>query len=70
MRRYPVRSSALRAVGYDVRTSTLEVEFASGGVYDYEGVPPEEALQLLESESLGRYLAERIRGTYPARRAA
>jgi hypothetical protein len=57
-------------VGYDVRTSTLEVEFASGGVYDYEGVPPEEALQLLESESLGRYLAEHIRGAYPARRAA
>lgn len=70
MRRYPVRSSALRTVGYDFGTSTLEVEFASGGVYDYEGVPPEEALGLLEAESLGSYFAARIRPAYPARRAA
>jgi hypothetical protein len=57
-------------VGYDFRTNTLEVEFTSGGIYDYEGVPPEEALQLLESDSLGQYLAQHIRGAYPARRAA
>jgi len=70
MRRYPVRSSALRTVGYDLASNTLEVEFVSGGVYDYEGVPPEEALRLLEAESLGRHLAEHIRGVYPTRRAA
>ncbi|RIX27522.1 KTSC domain-containing protein [Amnibacterium setariae] len=70
MRRYPVRSSALRAVGYDFETSTLEVEFASGGVYDYEDVPPEAALQLLEADSLGRHLAEHIRGAYRSHRAA
>lgn len=70
MRRYPVRSSALRTVGYDFGSGTLEVEFASGGVYDYDGVPPEEALQLLEAESLGAYFTEHIRTAYRARRAA
>lgn len=70
MRRYGVRSSAIRAVGYDGATRTLEVEFRSGSVYDYEDVPPEEVLGLLEADSLGRYFGTRIRPGYRARRAA
>ena len=70
MRRYPVRSSALRTVGYDFASSTLEVEFTGGGVYDYAGVPPEAALELLEADSLGTWFTEHIRNAYPARRAA
>ena len=70
MRRYPVLSSAIRAVGYDQGTHTLEVEFRSGSVYDYEDVPPEEVLGLLESDSLGRYFATTIRPNHAARRAA
>jgi hypothetical protein len=43
------RSKALDAVGYDARSGTLRVRFRSGGLYDYDGVPPEVFLGLLES---------------------
>ena len=37
--RQPVRSSNLKAIGYNVETQTLEVEFLNGHVYSYAGVP-------------------------------
>jgi hypothetical protein len=70
MRRYRIESSVLRGVGYDEASRTLELEFVSGAVYDYEGVPPEEALALLEAESRGKYFDDHIRGPYPYRRIA
>lgn len=70
MRRYRIDSSAISAVGYDEASRTLELEFAGGAVYDYDGVPPDEVLGLLEAESRGRYFDERIRGPYPYRRVA
>jgi len=72
MKRARVHSSNIRAVGYDLDEHVLEVEFHSGGVYDYLDVPPEEALALLESDSLGRYLNAEIKPRYrfrPVRRA-
>ena len=35
-----VVSDNVRAVGYDYATQTLRVQFWSGGVYEYYGVPP------------------------------
>ena len=61
MRRYPVESSSIRSVGYDLTRQVLQVEFTGGGLYDYLDVPPEEALALLESDSPGRYLNRTIR---------
>ena len=65
MRRYIVASSAVRSLGYDLRARRLEVEFPSGEVYDYEGVPPAEVMRLLRAESLGRYLNQHIKPRYP-----
>jgi hypothetical protein len=39
MERTPVSSSNLVAVGYDPGSYTLEVEFHSGSIYQYSGVP-------------------------------
>ena len=39
MKRSRVESSSIAAVGYDLADSTLEVEFRSGAVYLYSGVP-------------------------------
>jgi KTSC domain-containing protein len=72
MRRARVRSSSIRSVGYDLEQHVLEIEYAGGGVYDYLDVPPEEALGLLESASLGRYVNGEIKPHYrcrPVRRA-
>ena len=35
----PIRSSHLRAVGYDGDTNVLRIVFDGGEVYDYSGVP-------------------------------
>ncbi|HET6755573.1 MAG TPA: KTSC domain-containing protein [Jiangellaceae bacterium] len=61
MRRQRISSTAIDSVGYDVTTNTLEVEFASGEVYRYLGVPSAEALRLLNAESPGAYLNELIK---------
>lgn len=61
MERDPVRSEALRGIGYDVASRTLEVEFASGAVYRYFGVPDHVHLALMAAESHGRFYADHIR---------
>ena len=38
MIRQPVSSSNIRSIGYDSESNTLEIEFHSGGVYQYFGV--------------------------------
>jgi hypothetical protein len=64
MKRAPVRSSALRSVGYDARTWTLEVEFESGDVYQYVNVDPDDVQALLDADSMGSYLNEHIKPHY------
>jgi len=66
MKREPVNSSAVRSVGYDRQTQTLEVEFASGEVYRYLGVEYFVSLALLRSDSLGRFVNERVKPRYPS----
>ena len=50
--RTQVRSSALRSVGYDEDSQTLEIEFTNGAVYQYFDVPPEVHHGLMAAESL------------------
>lgn len=59
-----VRSSNLRAIGYDPSAQLLEIEFRSGAVYAYQAVLPSEADGLMASESKGKYFASRIRDRY------
>jgi len=63
--RHPVSSSAISSVGYDPRSSTLEVEFNSGAVYDYHGVPPRVYESLLQAPSKGRFVSRRICDRFP-----
>lgn len=65
MRRQRVDSSAISSVGYDERSSTLEVEFRSGAVYDYHDVPPKVWKELLGAPSKGRFFSRSLRGRYP-----
>ncbi len=70
MKRQPVISSNLRSVGYDDSSEILEIEFQSGGVYRYYGVPREVFEELLNASSKGRYFLANIRDTYRYARAA
>ncbi len=68
MRRRLVSSSAISSVGYDRKAKTLELEFSSGGVYDYYEVPPKVYAALMSAESKGRFVSEQIRGQYRSER--
>lgn len=57
-----VNSSAIRAVGYD--SGTLTVEFHTGRIYDHRGVPYSVYVEFMNASSLGAYYNRYIRGQY------
>jgi hypothetical protein len=57
-----VNSSAIRAVGYDGHT--LTVEFHTGRIYDHPGVPYSVYAGLMRASSMGAYYNRHIRGRY------
>jgi len=69
MQRTAVKSSNVRSVGYDPQSKTLEVEFTSGTVYRFDGVPAEVHEGLMSAESMGSYFARNIRGKYQSEKA-
>ena len=64
MDRISVKSSNIRSIGYDVDSSMLEIEFNSGSIYQYSGVPEHEYNGLLNASSKGRYLNTHIKDHY------
>jgi hypothetical protein len=68
VRRQPVESSSLQSVGYDATNQVLEVQFRTGRVYRYLGVPPDVYTALMQASSLGAFFNARIRDHYPFER--
>ncbi len=64
MKRQPVSSSNLRAVGYDAAAQTLEIEFQNGRVYQYSDVPEDVYRELMSAESHGQYFNDNIKDDY------
>jgi hypothetical protein len=64
MHRTHVSSSAISSIGYDDRSAVLEVEFASGAVYDYLDVPEKVYRALLKAPSKGSFVSRRVRDRY------
>ena len=60
----PLTSSNLLRVRYDENTSTLEVEFHGGRVYQYFDVPQQVFEGLISADSHGRFFHSQIRGHY------
>jgi hypothetical protein len=63
-----LHSSNLRSARYDTATNTLVIEFRSGRVYKYAGVPTTIYEGLLRASSAGRYFNRWIRKRYPYHR--
>ncbi|MEU2626397.1 KTSC domain-containing protein [Kitasatospora sp. NPDC007106] len=63
-----VRSSNLRAVGYDEHSRLLEIAFLSGASYEYFEVPKDVYRSLMSATSHGKFFAAFIRGKYAYRR--
>jgi len=64
MRREPVQSKALKSVGYDATTKTLEVEFTAGTIYQYFDVSEFTHRALMRAASKGRFFQTSIDGRY------
>jgi len=59
-----IESSNIAAVGYDVETETLQVEFNNGSLYQYFNVPEHIYQGLFSADSVGTFLAQNIKGSY------
>ncbi len=70
MNRQQVRSSDLRAVGYEAQSMTLEIQFNSGGIYQYFGVPVSVFHALMGAGSKGKYFHHFIKDAYAFRRVS
>lgn len=60
MDRKKVSSSSIRAVGYDPRSRTLEIEFTNGSIVQYERVAPDIHRALMSSGSIASFFRDRI----------
>lgn len=64
MVRKRVDSTTMRSVGYEAKSRILEIEFNSGAVYQYLGVPARVHEELMQAASKGRYFNNEIRDGY------
>ena len=68
MERQSVSSSNLRSVGYDENNQVREIEFQTGSIYEYFGVPQVVYTGLMNAPSKGTYHNENIRTSYRFRK--
>ena len=61
MKREPVRSEAIRSIGYDPVRRVQQVQFHSGAVYDYLEVPEDVHLAVMRAESVGEAFSRCVR---------
>lgn len=64
MNRQFVKSSEIRSVGYDPSAKVLEIEFNSGGIYQYFGVPEHLYTELMAASSHGTYFNQHIKNKF------
>lgn len=68
MERQSVRSSNISSIGYDEINEILEIEFLSGGIYQYLDVPVYVYEELIDADSHGKYFNEHIKDKYKTKK--
>ncbi len=68
IKRIPVASSNIAAVGYDKDAHVLEIEFHHGAIYQYVDVPEKVYEELMGSPSLGAYFMNGIKDKFEYRK--
>lgn len=64
MEREIVKSSNIASIGYDEEKEILEIEFNSGGIYQYLEVPDSVHKDLMGAASVGKYFNQNIQPNY------
>ena len=65
MEREMVASSTILSVGYDPASETLEIEFKSGGLYQYYNLPEAVYQDFMASDSKGKFHNVYIKNSFP-----
>lgn len=60
-----VDSSHVQQIAYDKTSEVLAIRYKGNTLYSYDGVDEEVFTTLAASESIGNYLKEAIKGSYP-----
>lgn len=68
MEREMVASSTILSAGYEVAAETLEIEFKSGGIYQYYNVPEAVYQNFMASDSKGKFHNVYIKNSFPCSR--
>lgn len=63
MKMIPVKSSNIKAVGYDVPNKTMHIEFANG-TYQYPGVEAHQFASMMEAPSIGSHFHTHIKPNF------
>lgn len=64
MQRKQVQSSDITSIGYDVNLNILEIEFLSGGIYQYLSVPENIFYGIMSASSHGSYFHQFVKDKY------
>lgn len=64
MKRDFVQSSSIISVGFDAPSSTMEIEFKDGRIYQYFEIPEQVFRDLKSAPSVGSYFHQNVRGKY------
>lgn len=64
MERTLVSSSNINSIGYEPSSSTLQIEFNNGNIYDYYDVPEEQYDALMSAGSIGSFFHANIRKNF------
>ncbi len=57
-------SSQISKVKYNTETKVLTIQFKTGSIYEYAGVPNEVFDAFIAAESQGKYFSREIQGKY------
>ena len=66
MHMHPVKSTNIKAIGYNAEKRTMRVDFGAN-VYEYDDVPPETHRDFVEAQSIGSHFHKHIRGKFQHR---
>lgn len=68
MKHEAVDSSTVKSVAYDPAASRMEVKFHNGTTYSYADVPAHVHANMMDSDSVGKFLNSKVNGKYDHRK--
>lgn len=68
MNRISIKSSNIHSIGYDEKSRILEIEFHSGGIYQYLNIEEEVYDKLMSASSKGGFFHRFIKDKYPTKK--